>query len=144
MIKLDEIVVSDNSCKFNYLVSSKLIKYFTGKDFTINYDENICSVPKSILAIPFVCNVLPLVWLSDSTLFLEELDKDFYHSIKKFKKGYTVMFPDAAFKGNIKVEKLVDNKISHSDNSLMFFSGGLDSIYTLIRHYKENPVLFSI
>ena len=144
MIRLNKIFVNKSSCHYEFDISSDLASFFTGKNFTIEYDEDISLVPKSILAVPFVCNVLPLIWLSGSTLYIEELDKDFFESINEFKKGYIEMFPKASFRGGVIVKNIIKNEISSQNNTAMFFSGGLDSIYSLIRHYKENPRLISI
>lgn len=144
MISLDNIAVEGNKIVYDFSVSHDLAGYFTGKNFSIEYDEDISTVPKSILAIPFVCNVLPLIWLSDSTLFLNELDQDFFESIDVFKNGYIEMYPNATFAGTLNIKNITKNEISSSNKTAMFFSGGLDSIFTLIRHYKENPRLISI
>lgn len=143
-IKLDQILINHSTVEFDYSISKELKRYFSGKPFIIEYPDSIEEVPKSVLAIPFVCNVLPIIWMTDSILELDEIDKAFYDSIPEFKKGYIQMYPNAEFKGDIKVKKIVENKYPDEKKSAMFYSGGLDSASTLISHLDEKPVLLSI
>lgn len=50
--------------------------------------EGLENVPKSIAVIPFVCNILPMAWLADGTIFLQKLYIEFYKSIEELKKLY--------------------------------------------------------
>lgn len=144
-IKLREINLTDSyTVLFSYSISTDLKRFFTEKPFFIEYPKSINDVPKSILAIPFVCNVLPIIWLTDSLLELDELDEFFFESIAEFKKGYINMYPKAEFKGEIKVKRIVKNSYATNNKVAMFFSGGLDSVSTLISHLNENPILLSI
>lgn len=101
-------------------------------------------MPKSILAIPFVCNVLPIIWLCNAQLIVPQLDQDFYNSIAEFKNGYINMYPNVKFAGKISVENLQKNKDVQTKRSAAFFSAGLDAWCTLVRHIKEKPDLISL
>lgn len=139
--------IDKNNCelKYSFCVTNGLKQYFSDIQFVIEYPENIEQVPNAVLAVPFVANVLPIIWLTDSTLFLDELDETFYNSILEFKKGYEEMFPDCTFAGSIQVSKLVKcDSPAIPGKSAMFFSGGLDSVQTLISHFEEKPELISI
>ena len=129
--------------EYGFAVSEGLQQYFSGDPFVIHYPVEIDSVPGSILAIPFVCNVLPIVWLTDSILVLPELDKDFFDCIPYVKKGYETMFPESVFAGGVCPDKLVENTIN-GDGCCAFFSGGLDATQTLVSHFQEKPHLISI
>lgn len=111
----------------------------------IDYPEKLCNISDAVLAIPFVCNVLPIIWLMNAELVVAELDKDFYDSIEKIKWGYINMYPAAMWRGKLKVESLVQYYMPNSTtNSIVFFSGGLDAVTTLYRHIDENPKLLSV
>lgn len=43
----------------------------------LEYNYDVSDIPLSILAIPFVANVVPLVWITNSTIVINELDKSF-------------------------------------------------------------------
>lgn len=144
-IKLIRINKNNNELFFEYNVSNSLKKYFTNIPFKIQYPDNIELVPDSIACIPFICNVLPIIWITDSILEVEEIDKTFYENIMYIKKGYVDMFPETDFLGKIKTNNIVDNDFCTKNNkTAMFFSGGLDSYQTLISHLDERPVLLSI
>lgn len=84
------------------------------------------------------------MWLSDATLYVEELDKLFFENIDLIKEGYEKMYPDLKFGGAYET-KVVDNKSLRSRyTSAAMFSGGVDAFYTYLRHIDEKPLLISI
>ena len=144
-IELKEITKIKNKVIFNYTTSEEICQYFSDKPFWIEYPENIESVPDSILAVPFVCNVLPIVWLTDSTLVIPKLDEAFFNCLPDVKKGYETMYPETEWKGNIEVGKIVPcDREAEQGKCAMFYSGGVDSVQTLISHLDEKPMLISI
>lgn len=56
--------------------------------FFCEYSEDISNTPQSIAVIPFIVQVLPIIWLFDATLIVDELDKHFYDCMEKIKEGY--------------------------------------------------------
>ena len=143
-IKLQKTLKNKNKIKYKYEMSENIKKYFYPVDFEIEYDENIEQVPDSILAVPFVCNVLPIIWITNSVLEIPELDQSFYESIDDFKRGYINMYPTIKFKGKIKVDNIVENYYQDNGESLCFFSGGVDATSTLITHIKEKPLTVTL
>lgn len=143
-IILDDIVKKAQTVFFRFSVSENLEVFFSGKEFAIEYSEDVANIPDAVLAIPFVCNVLPTIWLEDAELIIPELDEDFYKSIPEFKKGYINMYPDAEFMGKITVGKVVNCRRENQHGVVAFFSGGLDATTTLLRHLDEKPDLISI
>jgi len=143
-VRLTNIHKENNKILFVFCYSHDLQKYFTDQSFIVEYSEDISAVPDAVCAIPFVCSVLPIIWLTDSTLELAELDQDFYDSIPEFKKGYIQMFPDVDFLGRLSVNKVIDCNRSELHGAVVFFSGGLDATTTLFRHMMEKPDLLSI
>lgn len=143
-IELYRIKKEKNRIQFEYSVSEDLMKFFSETPFWVQYTENIETVPDSIASVVFVSNVLPIVWITNSTLVVPELDKTFYECISEVKVGYKQMFPETEFLGEIKVEKVICNSYPKTKKCAMFFSGGLDSVQTLISHERENPELIAI
>jgi len=144
MIKLVSIIKKDCSIQYQFETSDKLACYFTDKPFVVEYPESIMSVPDAVLAVTFVCSVLPIVWLTNAELIIPELDMDFYNSIPIFEKGYIDMYPDAEFLGKITVNNIVNCRKEGQKGAVAFFSGGLDATTTLLRHLDEKPDLLSI
>ena len=121
-------------------------QYFKQFKFFAEYSSiDVTDVPDEIAIIPFVTNILPLVWLLDETLCIDALDLNFYNCLENIKKGYMHMYPEAAFRGKIQVLKLSDCSYDTSDDvRTAFFSGGVDAVSTLIRHIDECPSLITI
>ena len=143
-ITLHAIHKINNRIAYDFSVSEGLFDFFSGEEFVIEYPENIEQVPDSVAVIPFVCNVLPIIWITNSSLVLEEIDEAFYNCIPHVRKGYETMFPESKFLGEINADQIVPCDIAATGSSAVFFSGGLDAVHTLIRHLNESPMLVSI
>lgn len=137
-VKLTKIQKKNNEVKYLYDLSDKLKKYIKGNVMTIEYDYKIEDIPDSILIVPFLCNILPISWILDAIILIDEIDKSFYESIKEFKRGYIEMYPEINFLGELKADKIVKNSYEDGEKSLCFFSGGVDAMSTLINHINEN------
>ena len=144
-IRLVGIGKSDRQVRYDFSITDELRGFFSEQPFLIEYPESIEAVPDAILAVPFVCNVLPIVWLTDSKLIVPELDEAFYHCINEVKKGYEDMYPESTFRGEIEVGKIIHcDRPAIPGKCAMFYSGGVDSMEMLYRHLEEQPVLLSI
>ncbi|SFA76519.1 Polysaccharide pyruvyl transferase [Acetitomaculum ruminis DSM 5522] len=111
-------------------------------DFFVDYDFKIFTIPNSILVIPFLTNVLPVAWLYDATIEIEEIDENYLSSIEEIKKIFAKLYPNLAFKGKIVVNKIVSNRLSkEEDRSMLFYSGGVGSVDALINLLNEKPIL---
>lgn len=128
--------------KFSF--GNGLEKYFRQDHMKVEYPFDCSAIPDSILTIPFVSNVLPIIWLTDSRLIVHALDADFYSCIPDIKRGYETMYPHAKFLGQIVVNHVQKNSITGNPKSAMFYSGGIDSVDTFVRHHEERPELLSI
>lgn len=145
-ITVERIKIGPSKIEVFYDISDGLLQYFDRKQnvFWIEYTENISIVPTSIAVVPFVCNVLPIIWLTNSSLVLPELDKTFYKSIEEFERGYIEMYPMLSFKGQLEIKNIVDNSYLPDGGHAAFFSGGVDAFTTLICHRKEFPTLVTL
>ena len=106
-IKVSDITIESNKLKVDFVVSDNLKKFFNDNTFWVYYSEDISDTPKSIAVIPFVCNVLPIIWLTDSNLIIDDVDANFYYNIPYIKNGYINMYPMFNFGGQI----IIQNKI---------------------------------
>lgn len=143
VLKIKNIECNKSCISFNYIKSGKWNELLSEEFFFAEYDINIENVPNSILIIPLICNILPISWIFDLKIELDELDEDFYNCIKYIKKGYQMMFPSIKMLGNIKVDKLVKNEYI-PEKSGALFSGGVDAFNTLVQHIEEKPVLLTV
>lgn len=62
-------------------------RFFINKNypFYAQYNTNIEEVPDSIALIPFLSNVLPIIWLNNMELYVEQIDQDFYNCLSAVK-----------------------------------------------------------
>ncbi len=144
-ITLDKIIKSGGTIKYFFSVSEGLSRYFSSDVLEITYGLNIEEVPDSVLAVPFVSSVIPLVWITDSALKLNTLDADFVSCLDEVKKGYATMFPETSFCGVLELGTA--EKVSSpcpDAYGAVFFSGGLDAVNTLVKHIDDAPELLSI
>lgn len=144
-IIIDTVHIETNSINVEYVVDGAITQYFYDQRiFSTEYSFHLGNVPKSIAVIPFVVNVLPIVWLTNTRLEINELDEDFYFSIQDFKRGYSEMFPMLKFEGSVIVNNTVKNSNSGTGHTGIFFSGGVDAFSTLVSHIQEQPFLFTL
>jgi len=88
--------------------------------------------------------VLPVIWIADAQLEVPELDEAFWNCLPELKKGYEAMYPETVFAGELQIGMIAACDRKSAGKSAAFFSGGLDSVQTLIRHVEEKPALISI
>ncbi len=145
-IKLKEISVSDKTCvRFKYEVEGEWSSCFSSLRSTFaEYNEDVSSVPFSVLAVTFVCNILPAVWLCDASLEVDALDSVFLDHVEDIKNGYRKMYPMLSFKGSIKTVPEKNEPSGRSCGSACFFSGGVDAHTTFFKHLDERPALLTI
>lgn len=143
-IKLDAINIDKRRITYKYSVDGSLKKVFSGAEFYVSYNADISRTPKDIAVIPFLCNVLPIAWVFDAEIVVDELDNDFYEHLAEIKKGYVDMYPRIKFGGKLTVGKLIKHNYEVGDETATFFSGGADSFDTLIAHAEEHPTLITL
>ena len=132
-IKVNELVKSGNriEVKFeqegldNYVDSSNGVFWDFGVDIT--------NVPDSIAIVPFVTDFLPIAFILDAEIIVDELDQDFYDCISDYREGYKKMAPVLDFKGKVTAGKLVKNDYK-VDRDCVLFSGGIDATCTLVNN----------
>lgn len=143
-IKLDRIEVNNGLVKYSFCMSDKLNKYFNSNCMFIDYGENMNDIPKSILVIPFVSLILPIIWSTNSILWVEEIDSTFYDSIPNIKRAYQEMYPNFRLRGTIVPAKTIENTYTVENEAIQLFSGGIDANSTFIRIRDKKPILINI
>lgn len=119
---MEQIIVNDvliNGGRIEYKVTAtKHIANAFHKPFSywVEYDQNMESVPQSIAVIPFLCDILPIIWVADVELVVPELDEDYYNSIDVTRNAYINMYPNISFKGKITCGKIIKNEKSFTNS----------------------------
>lgn len=80
-IKVSKPILEDNNLTNIIEVSENLKKYFRSNKFTTVYDAKIAN-KESILNVSILSTILPIAWLTNSDLYIDELDRNFYESMQ--------------------------------------------------------------
>ncbi len=147
-IKITDVNVTGNRVSYSFETSPLLDDVFAKKEMFVEYMNmegiDLASVPQGILVIPLISNLLPIVWLLDCKLIVDELDEDFYNAIPKMKQGYMYMYKKAQFKGEISVNSLTNNRYEYENKYLSLFSYGVDSLNTVLKYIDDRPMLLTL
>lgn len=142
-IILDKIIVLNNAVEYEFTIVGEIKHFFNNNKMFVEYNYEVSDVPLSILTIPFVANIIPLVWLSKSTLEVDQLDNTFYKCLENIKNGFENMYPNVEFKGSVKVNNLVENIYNYEHEAAQLFTGGVDAATTFIRIKDKMPYLIT-
>ena len=138
--------LKQDSNKISFVMNPELSTYFVD-DFWYESEQLPKKLPESIAVIPLLANVAPVVWLFGLNVCINECDDTFFNALNRWKHVLTSLWPETKWHGQIRCKKLVPLKVFTSKNSaksMMLFSGGLDSVTTLMRHKDENPTLLCV
>ena len=147
LIKSFEII---NKNKIVVKANKTFSKQFIKEDFFAEYDESIdlTKLDESIVTIPFILSIIPVVWISNETYSIDVMDKDLYHSLQKIKEVFQMFYPHHSWSGELIPKKLVTNTIGPSNELdqpalALLFTGGLDSVNTSISHVDTKQLLIT-
>lgn len=114
-------------------------------DFYCEYSQDVEGLPNSIAQLPFVLNVLPAVFLTDSVLVLDEIDARLLSSVNHIRDRFAAMYPELEWKGRIEAAKVVNNHIGYTRNTpVSLFSGGVDAVFTALANLAVEPALMTV
>lgn len=146
-IIIEEISLDKNRLICKLRISESLNRLFTSDMLFMEYDEDLSSVPLSILACPFIGTLLAFSWITDSVLWVKDIDRTYYESLTRVKQGYQDIYCEFDLKGRLVPSIITQNSVSESNpnnQSLILFSGGADCQASLIRNLNKHPILCNI
>ena len=108
---LKDIKVNGNHIDYNFEVTGVLKSYFSTDTMFIEYQEDMSMVPESILAAPFVASIIPLMWATNTVMWVKEIDKTFYDSILRVHDAYQRLYSHFPLKGNLIPANFIDNQL---------------------------------
>ena len=93
-IRIDDIRIENGTrVLFEYTVTGDWENCFTSQRVAfIDYFCDISSVPKAVLAVPFICNIIPAAWVCDAVIEADTVDADFLDHVEEIKNGYWAWF----------------------------------------------------
>ena len=144
-IIVKSVEIREKSLAVEYALEGAPALYLSGERFECSFSEDVGDTPESVAVIPFLCDVLPVAWLTDATIEVSAVDRQFLESIEKFKRGYVSQYPMLNFaETKIRCGNIQNNAYEPSENCAAFFSGGVDAFCTLISHIEEKPRLITL
>ena len=141
-IWIKEIKADRNCVTYHLDVSEGLVRYFSpGCEMFAEFGFDISNIPKSVLAVPVLSNIMQFAWLFDCLVWIEEVDQQFYECLPKIKRGFQEMYRNYRFGGSLIAAKVVNNGYHAEKESALLFTGGVDATTSFLRIRDSNPVL---
>lgn len=112
---------------------------FLREDFWVEYDASVSlsDMENTLLAIPFLLNVLPLIWISSETFRVRRLDGALAASLEETREAFRALYPRHRWDGSLRADEVTPVADSAAGrNKAMLFSGGVDSVYSALRHRR--------
>jgi hypothetical protein len=121
-------------------------------EFFVEYDENLKldDLEYSILQIPFILNVIPIIWMSGEKYHIEQLDKTLASSLENIRGAFRTMYPNIPWSGELVADQYVNTPNAALQEKrpverlAILYSGGVDSVCTSLRHADKKQLLISI
>jgi hypothetical protein len=120
---------------------------YLSEDFFVQYEDSVSldALDESILIIPFLLNVLPLVWISGETYRIRSLDAELASALDGIRRTFRTLYPAAPWQGELIPDEIVTNPPPDESSEIaLLFSGGLDSAYSSLVHRETPQLLITI
>ena len=141
-IWIKSIEVDENCVTYHFDISTGLVRYFNSKrEMFVEFGFDISNVPKSVLAVPILSNIMQFAWLFDCLVWIEEVDRQFYECLPRIKRSFQEMYRDYSFGGSLIAAKVIENKYLIEKESALLFTGGVDATTTFLRIRDTYPIL---
>ena len=125
----DAYIKHDRLLIHPYKVTEEHRPYFRSNKLYLGFDEKIGDVDQSLLNVPLVGSIITYFWMHNKDVEINTLDEQYVKNLLKLQKFFMDTY-ELDFSSELIVKKTVNNQPS-GDESLLFFSGGLDSTYSL-------------
>ena len=118
--------------------------FLNNEDFVVTYDRDISYVPQTVLTIPYIMCMSPLLWLSGKSYTIKGMDYDTYYALKEIKKVFKTFYPELSWEGTLTAEHLTKNTPPHhTDRVALLFSAGLDCVSSSLVLYGTEQLLIT-
>lgn len=106
---IDRIDVKKN--RLEVFASKDFKKKWLLDDFFVEYDADVDlnRIDTSIVQIPFILNVIPIIWLSREIYHIESLDEGLARSLNEVREAFCEKYPNLEWTGQLIPDKLVSN-----------------------------------
>ncbi len=139
-----------NKNKIVVKANQSFSRQFIKEDFFVEYDKSIdlTKLDESIVTIPFILSIIPIVWVSNKIYSIKVMDKDLYYSLQEVKKVFRIFYPEQKWAGELIPQKLVTNTVTSlttpdKPTLAILFSGGLDSVDSSMSYSDTKQLLIT-
>ena len=144
-IRLSSIEVkTDNTFVYHYEAGSFMRRFLADKPLWVRYEGSVKDIPPGIASIPFLGIIFPIIWFYDCALDVPVVDATYAASMESVKAVYQLRYPRIDLSGTVNIGKKVYTPPRDYSRNASFFTGGVDSMATALRHRQEDPLLISI
>lgn len=150
---IEDLIVSTTITKnkLEVIVHPEFKAQYLVSDFFVEYEDedvDLTALDRSLVLMPFLCDVVTIVWISGKKYFIESLDEDLYHSFVRIKKVFQKLYPKTAWDGEIIPKKVVKNceqcTLKDPCNQIaLLYSAGLDSTASSFYHCDRKQLLIT-
>lgn len=144
---IEGIKVTKN--RLSVSVNKEFKRKYLKSDFFAVYEDDVRleQFDYSVLSLPFLLNVIAIVWISGNTYYVDEMDTELYHSLMRIKKVFQTMYPKTLWNGELQPIKLVAHDYTQpagmQERTAILFSGGIDSTSTAYAHLDKKQLLIT-
>lgn len=134
---ISSVMVQPN--KITVIPTPECKELFGIPDFYVEYEDSeldLTHLPYSIVTIPFIVHMFPMVLRSGQTFYVDQIDADFNKSMKLLQQMFEGFYPHVRWKGKLVGREQVKYSFTqsplHEENKkgiVSPFSNGIDSMY---------------
>jgi len=142
---IDTITVDRN--ELIVVVNHHFKKQYLKSDFFVRYHDDIvlADLDESLLIVPFLLNVITIIWASGHVYTIPALDYELWRSLEVVKNVFKNLYPHTKWNGAVVPERLVSHDFTFNASGVAhMFSNGLDSICSSLVHRDESQLLITV
>lgn len=144
---IQNIMIHHN--RITIIAHPAFLKEYLKEHYFVEYgpEVDVKQLSYSEATVGFIMYMAPLVWYSGKTYTVLEMDEDLYYSLQAIQTIFRTFFPSHPWTGQIVPKKLVQQTVQIQNDqptTLTLFSGGLDAVYTVLKHYQTAQVLVTV
>ena len=137
-------IINDDTLVYHYDAGAFMRRFLSMEPLWVRYEGSVRDIPPGIAVIPFLGIMSQIIWFYDGKLDIPILDKTYAESMDSVKAVCQEMYPEIILSGEVNVVKKTSASPRDYPGKAAFFTGGIDSMATALRHRQENPLLVSI
>lgn len=145
---IEQMTVREN--KLEIIPHPEFKKNYLKGNFFAHYDSdiNLERFDYSIQSMPFIMNVISIVWISGEIYYIDEMDAELYDSLERVKRVFKKMYPGTSWEGELRPRKLINHPIpfpvsNSPERTALLYSGGIDSTSTAFAHLDKKQLLIT-